>query len=446
MRNIITFIKLIYVIVRYRLWRGFYNRSYIFGLSFASSLEAMGPSYIKLGQTLSTRPDIIGRDIARALEKLQDKLDPFNYKYVEEVFAHDFGCSPDVYFKEINHNAIAAASVAQVHYAVGHDGKKYAVKVLRPGIAKKIEKDIRFFYLIAKLLKFFSVKSRRLKPVEVVDIFAEGIKLELDLRMEASAASELRENMTKDQGIVIPEIKWEVTSRNVITMEWIEGISISNVELLKERGYDLKRIASNLSVCFFNQAYRDGFFHADLHPGNLFVDENHNIAMVDFGIMGRLNKDTRYFVAEILRGFLSRDYNLVAKIHFEAGYVPKDKSVELFAQACRSIGEPIVGLPANKISVGKLLSQLLDITEEFSMETQPQLLLLQKNTVMLEGVGAMLDPEVNLWYLAEPWIEKWYIQNIGIETKMLKTAKKLLKAAELMPNYLQHFIDKYEKK
>lgn len=444
MRFIITLIKLFYVVLRYRLFSFSKDKSYDYGVRFSRSLEVMGPSFIKLGQTLSTRPDIIGRDVARALEKLQDKLNQFDYKQVEKVFKNEFGLLPSDIFKEFNHKAVAAASVAQVHYAEDCKGNKYAVKILRPGIDKIIKRDLGFLYSMAKIYQLISKKSKRVKPVAIIDKFAKGIRLELDLRMEAAAASEIYDNMKSDLGIKIPKIYWDYTSKKVLTMEWVEGVPLSNIEKIKADGYDLKKIASNLSISFFNQAYRDGVFHGDLHPGNLFVDKENNIVMVDFGIIGRLDKKNRFFIAEILRGFLIKDYEMVAKIHVDAGYAPKDTSIGLFAQALRSIAEPIVGRSSSQISVGKLLQQLFDLTEEFEMETQPQLLLLQKNTMMLEGVGAMLDPDVNLWLLAEPWIETWYVKNLGIEAKSLNMLKKILKLVDKIPDIVDKIIEKNE--
>ncbi|MBN8828274.1 MAG: 2-polyprenylphenol 6-hydroxylase [Sphingobacteriia bacterium] len=446
MMNYFKFIYFIIIFIRYKLWAVFSEKDYESGLRLARALQKLGPAFIKLGQTLSTRPDIIGSNVALALTKLQDNLPPFEYKFVEETFIKEFGVKPEYFFPVIERPAVAAASIAQVHKVQACGGKYYAVKILRPNIDKIIDRDIKFFHWGAKKLEKYFPATRRLKPKSVIETFAEAMRLELDLRLEAAAASELKDNLKDDLGIKIPEINWNVTSKRILTIEWVEGIPINDLNQLKEKGYNLKKIASNLAINFFNQAYRDGFFHGDMHPGNLFVDSDYNIVLVDFGIVGRLGKQTRIYVAEILRGFLSRDYLHVAKIHFEAGYVPHDKCLFSFAQACRSIGEPIIGLPSNQISVGKLLSQLFDITREFDMETQPQLLLFQKTLVIVEGVGTKLDPEVNLWSLAEPWIEKWAIQNLGPEVKLRDGLLKLFDFMKKLPDILEEISNKYENK
>ncbi|MCH2037379.1 MAG: AarF/UbiB family protein, partial [Rickettsiales bacterium] len=323
------------------------------GKRLAIALEKLGPSFIKLGQTLSARPDIVGQETAQELSLLQDKLAPFGTDKAIEEIETELSDTIDNLYSEFGKTAVAAASIAQVHKAVTKDGKDVAVKILRPDIEKKFKQDIDFLFCTARIIETIIPSSRRLKPVSVVEILAESVKIELDLRFEAAAASELKDNSAKDHGIYIPSIDWERTSRRVMTIEWIDGIHIHDTEKLIEAGHDLTEISNKLAVNFFNQAYRDGFFHADMHPGNLFVNAKGDIVPIDFGIMGRLDKRNRLAVAEILEGFLTRNYRKTAQIHIDVGYVPANTSVDLFAQACRSIGEPIVGLSSSKISITK---------------------------------------------------------------------------------------------
>lgn len=393
------------------------------GEKLVLALQKMGPSFIKLGQTLSTRPDIIGEDIATQLSSLQDNISPFPSKIAIQIIENELGKKLEEIFLDFSFAPVAAASIAQVHKAITLDGKKVAVKILRPNIKKQLNRDIKLFKLLAK---FINILKPRLKADKIVEILENTIKFELDFRLEAASASELRDNFQDSQEFYIPEIFWQYTSQKILVTEWIEGISIYDIDALKAAGFDLTDICKKFAISFFNQAFRDGFFHADMHPGNLFIDAKGRIAAVDFGIMGRMDKKTRIYIAEILRGFLNRDYKYVAKIHFDAGYVPATESQEQFTLALRSIGEPIIGQPLNKISVAKLLAQLFQITEDFNMETQPQLLLLQKTMVLVEGVGSMLNKDLNMWELAEPWIAKWAKNNLGFDAKIIELVKDLL--------------------
>lgn len=454
-RNIFHLIRIAFILARYRALfplehiRIFYllflplkliparNISARKGERLAMALEALGPSFIKLGQTLSTRSDLIGKEVATDLSRLQDRLPPFPTNQAIAIIEHELENSLQTLFSDFNQEPVAAASIAQVHQATTTEGKKVAVKVLRPGIREAFARDIDLLFWLATLAEKNIKSLKRLRPVEVIHIFAKTVKLEMDLRFEAAAASELKENCKNDTNFYVPEVDWTRTSRNVFTLEWVDGIPINDTQALIEAGHDLNNIASTLAVSFFNQAYRDGFFHGDLHPGNLFVSENGTVIVVDFGIMGRLDTKTRIYVAEILRGFLNKDYLHVAQVHFDAGYVPDSKSLETFAQACRSIGEPIIGLSVNNISIARLLSQLFEITEDFEMETQPQLLLLQKTMVLVEGVGAMLNPNVNMWKLAEPWIEEWVIQNMGVEARLRTHGKDVLHFMANFPTFIK---------
>lgn len=400
-------------------------------------LQHLGPSFIKLGQTLSVRPDIVGSDIADKLSLLQDKLPPFNFNKVRKIIHKDFNDDIENLFSEFNEEAVAAASIAQVHKAITKEGDVVAVKILRPKIRKAFNRDLRLFYAIAHFLNLFP-KLKRLKFVDAVDILYNSVRKELDLRMEAASASQLKENCCNDKGIYIPKVYWLLTSMNMLTIEWVNGIPINNKDELISSGHDLKEISEKLAISFFNQTYRDGFFHADIHPGNLFVNDNGDIVPVDFGIMGSLDRNTRIFVAEILKGFLEGNYKKVAEVHFNAGYVPANKSKEEFALACRAIGEPILGMPANKISIAKLLALLFKITEDFEMETQPQLLLLQKTMVLVEGVGQQLYPNVNMWQLAEPWIKSWARDNLSIKAGIKEVLRETISIMRRMPENIKH--------
>jgi len=412
------------------------------GERLAAALEQLGPTFIKLGQALSTRADLMGEAVASDLSRLQDRVPPFPYDNVLQIIEDEFKQPIGELFSHVESQAVAAASIAQVHQAITSDGRKVAVKLLRPGIEQAMARDLELFFWLAALIERTMPSFKRLRPVQVIETFAQTVKLEMDFRFEAAAASELKENCAGDSGFYVPEIDWQRTSKRVLTLEWVDAIPILDKEAIQKAGHDVRQLSRQLAVSFFNQAYRDGFFHADMHPGNLFVNSRGEIVVVDFGIMGRLDKQTRIYVAEILRGFLNRDYRHVAQVHFDAGYVPSHHSVALFAQACRSIGEPIIGQPVNKISIARLLMQLFKITEDFDMETQPQLLLLQKTMMLVEGVGASLDPDVNMWKLAEPWIEEWGIRNLGPEAKLRDTVKGVLALLGELPKVIERLVGK----
>jgi len=386
----------------------------------------LGPIYIKFGQTLSTRPDLIGAEVANHLKSLQDKLPAFSASIVKTKIEEEFGTPVTELFASFNETPIAAASIAQVHEATLLSGHKVAVKILRPNIAKIYNDDIIFLEFIANFMTKFIKKAKRLKPREVIAVFRESMNYELNLRLEAAAASRIADNFNGDDTLHIPKIYWNMTSEEIITLEWIDGISIYDRKKLIANKLDPDKIAAKIAVIFFNQAYRDGFFHADLHPGNILVKKNGQIALIDFGIIGILAEDDRLAIAEILYAFLKRDYKLVASVHHRIGYIPKSTNLELFAQNCRAIAEPIIGLQIKNISIGNLLAQLFKVTEEFGMETQCQLLMLQKTMVVVEGIGQSLDPEINMWQLAEPWMKKWALKNLTPEAKLLKMVKKFI--------------------
>ena len=408
------------------------------GQRIALALVKLGPSFIKFGQTLATRSDLIGDELASDLSLLQDRLEPFSFKEAKATLESETGVPINESFSSFDEKPIAAASIAQVHYAITTRGDEVAVKVLRPQIESSFASDLSLFEWIAKNLENYIPWTQRLKPIKVVQIFANTIALEMDMRMEAAAAAELAENFKGDPDFKVPKIFWETTTKRVLTLERLSGCRPDDKAALEKAGHDPSKILQKSACIFFNQVFRDGFFHADMHPGNVFITEDGKIAPVDFGIMGRLDLETRFFLADMLTGFLTRDYKKVAEVHFKAGYVPPDQSLSVFSQACRSIGEPILGLPLAKISLAKLLSQLFNITEKFEMQTQPQLLLLQKTMLVAEGVGRQINDQVNIWELARPLIEEWMIKYRSPPARLQKISTDLITLAERMPKILDN--------
>ena len=403
----------------------------------SNSLQSMGTTFIKLGQFLATRPDIIGDELSKELETLQDKLPPFSLIEAKEMVRKDLG--NEMYNSIINFSEpVAAASIAQVHKAQINDNgviKDVAVKILRPNIKKIFNEEIDALMLLAFLIESFNKKTKRLKLVEVVFLLKEITNLEMDLRFEAAAANEYAENTKNDAGFKIPKIYWNFTSENVMTLDWVDGISIRETDQLLKKNIDIKKMSSDIIQHFLRHAVRDGFFHADMHQGNIFIDNDGQIVPIDFGIMGRLDKLSQRFLAEILFGFIQRDYKKVAEVHLAAGLVPKEVSVNDLAQALRSIGEPIFGQSVKDISGGKLLKQLFNVTEKFNMQTQPQLLMLQKTMVVVEGVARKLNPETNIWETSKPVLEKWLSETKDpintIKEKLSDSVNVLKKIPEL---------------
>ena len=377
------------------------------------ALNRLGPSWVKLGQFLATRPDVVGSEIARDLELLQDRMEPFPRDAAISQIEESLGRKIDEIFTEFS-EPVAAASVAQVHRARRRsDGVDVAVKVIRPGVRSRFHHDLDTFYTAARLQEKYIPASRRLRPVAVADTLAQSAKIEMDLRLEAAAFSEMGENTADDPGFRVPHVDWELSGRDCLTMDWVDGVKMNNIDGIRAAGHDMVRLSQNLIQSFLRHTLRDGFFHADMHPGNLFVAPNGDIVAVDLGIAGRLGKKERRFLAEILYGFITRDYLRVAEVHFEAGYVPRHHDVASFAQAIRAIGEPIHGQSAETISMAKLLTLLFEVTELFDMETRPELLLLQKTMVVVEGVARTLDPHFNMWKTSEPVVGTWIRENLG---------------------------------
>ncbi len=405
------------------------------GERLAAALVELGPTFVKFGQSLAIRPDVIGEEVAADLSMLQDRMPSFSTKEARAIIEKEFGKNIGELFSFFDDKPVAAASISQVHFVEDKEGNKLAVKILRPDIKKKFERDIDFLYWLAKIAK--RALPKRIKPVEIVDIFAKSSRLEMDLRLEAAAASELHENMQHDKNIYIPKVHWEYTSQKVLTLERVSGIRIDDKEAIINAGQSVDDVLQKSSEIFFLQVFRDGFFHADMHPGNLFVGEDGRIIAVDFGIMGRIDNQSRIFLAEMLIGFQSRDYKKVSDVHFEAGYIPPYQDRDLFAQACRSIGEPIFGKAQGDISLALLLGQLFKVAEDFEMEVQPQLLLLQKTMVVAEGLGRKLNPDINFWELSKPLIEQWAREHLGLEAKIKGTMSGACRTAERLQNLLR---------
>ena len=446
------------------------------GQRLATALESLGPGFIKFGQALSTRSDFFGAEMAADLSSLQDRLPPFSGSEARRVIERELGIPFDELFEAFEEEATAAASIAQVHYAVLKPAKsasddfgwnvidteapespaatderasdmrlppsrEVAVKVLRPGIEAAFARDIELFQWLAEQAERFVPKLRRLRPVESVETFADTVRTEMDLRLEAAAAEELRENFADLDYYRVPKVHWSHTSKRVMTAERIAGIPAGDIDAIKAAGIDPAEVVAHAAEVFFRQVFEFGFFHADMHPGNLFVADDGTLIAVDFGIVGRVDKRTRSYLADMLIGFLTRDYEAVADIHFKAGYVPTHKDRGAFVQALRSIGDPILEQPTNEISIARLLAQLFHVTEQFDMKAQPQLLLLQKTMFLAEGVGRALAPETNMWFLARPLVEDWVRTHRGPEARVRQAVEDAYEALTLIPVALRRLAD-----
>ena len=412
------------------------------GAQLGRALERLGPAYIKLGQMLATRPDIVGAEIAEALEHLQDRLPPFSEIEARAEITRAFGKPVEALFSSFG-GALAAASIAQVHRAQTSDSPpvRVAVKILRPKVREQFGRDLQALAFFARLAERFSAEARRLRFMAVVATLAESVALELDLRMEAAAASELYERTRAEAEFRVPHVDWTRTSASVLTSEWIDGVSVRDTAAIAAAGHDPKQVAVLVMRSFLTQALRDGFFHADMHPGNLFIDAQGRLAAVDFGIMGRLDASMRRFMAGTLAGFLQRDYRKVAELHFEVAFVQPQHSLETFAQALRAIGEPIFGRSARDVSIARLLGQLFETTRRFDMQAQPQLVLLQKTMVVVEGVCRGLDPDFDIWEAARPVAERWVSENVGPEAafnRATETLGALGKLAQDLPQLVKN--------
>ncbi len=412
------------------------------GVKLSVALEKLGPAYIKLGQMLATRPDIVGPQMASALEHLQDRLPPFPESAARAEIARAFGKPVEALFSSFG-AAMAAASIAQVHRAQTSDNPpvRVAVKILRPGIREQFTRDLQALAYFARTAEAWSAEARRLRLTAIVATLADSVALELDLRMEAAAAGELYESTRGEAEFRVPHIDWTRTSASVLTSEWIDGIPLRDTAAIAAAGRDPKQVAVLVMRSFLTQALRDGYFHADMHPGNLFIDAQGRLAAVDFGIMGRLDAGMRRFMAGTLAGFLQRDYRKVAELHYEFAFVPPHHPIETFAQAMRAVGEPIFGKSAREVSIARLLGQLFETTRRFDMQAQPQLVLLQKTMVVVEGVCRGLDPDFDIWEAARPVAERWVADNMGPEaalTRAGETFGALGKLAQDLPQLVKN--------
>jgi ubiquinone biosynthesis protein len=404
------------------------------------ALTALGPAYIKFGQVLSTRPDVVGDELAVQLRVLQDKLPPFSIEKAKAEVEKELGLPVSEIFSEFS-EPIAAASIAQVHRARLLDtGEDVAVKVLRPGIEKAFRKDVDAFYLAARIVEIFAPGARRLRPMEVIEHFDGVVRGELDLRLESSAASEFLANTKNDEGFHLPPIVWNLSARRVMTLGWADGVPLGDNDAIDAAGHDRSALSERVLKLFLLHALRDGFFHADMHQGNLKVALNGDIIAYDFGIMGHIDEYTRRVYAEILFGFIRKDYKRVAEVHFEAGYVPADQDVDEFARALRAVGEPIFGMDATRISMGRLLTYLFEVTERFGMETRTELILLQRTMVVVEGVARSLNPHINIWQVARPVVEDYIKQSIGpraVVADLTRTARVLARFGPRLPGLVE---------
>jgi ubiquinone biosynthesis protein len=409
---------------------------------YAKALQEIGPAAIKLGQALSTRPDLVGQRAAQNLSQLQDDLPPAPFAAIKKTIESSFGAPLGNLFAEFNEVPIGAASIAQVHRATTTEGRDVAVKVLRPGIEDEFARAIETYEWAAAQVERMGGEAERLRPRLVVAHFRQWTARELDLQREAASASELKENMVAEPGFYVPEIDWRRTARRVLTLEWLDGIKLSDREALIAAGQNCQALAATLVRAFLRQAVVDGFFHADLHHGNLFALKDGRIAAIDFGIMGRIERRARVWLAEILYGLITGNYRRVAEIHFEAQYVPAHHNVAEFATALRAAGEPIRGLPVKDISVGRMLESLFSITRDFDMPTQPHLLLLQKTMVMEEGVATALDPDINMWETAEPFLKEWIRSELGPEAYYADRIIEAVRALKKLPELIDR-LDEY---
>jgi len=439
--SLFRFIKIIFIIIKFRLDEFFNSKLIytfqilIFPIRFLQTkkqgravrlrlaLEQLGPIFVKFGQMLSTRRDLIPLDIADELAKLQDQVPAFNYTKVQNIIENSYKKPLDNIFKDFSKEPIASASVAQVHFATLLNGKKVAVKILRPNIQKEVSKDINLLKVFSWLLEHIWADGKRLKPQEVVEEFSKHTRNELNLLLEAAHCSHLSENFKDKKLLIVPEVYWDFCNEKIMVMERMSGTPISNIKKLRALNIDIPKLAKNGVEIFFTQVFRDGFFHADMHPGNIQVADDGRYIAMDFGIMGALNEQDKYYLARNFSAFFKRDYHAVAEAHIESGWVPKETSIDDFENAIRSVCEPIFEKPLKEISFGKLLIRLFQTSRQFNMEIQPQLTMLQKTLLNVEGLGRELDPDLDLWKTAQPFLENWLSEQYGPRS-LLKSIKK----------------------
>ena len=412
------------------------------------ALESLGPIFIKFGQMLSTRKDLLPNDIAIELSKLQDKVPPFEFKKVKQTIENAYSKKISSVFKEFNEKPVASASVAQVHFAILHNGEKVAVKILRPNIESEVKKDIKLLHLIANILYKIWSDGKRLKPDEVVSEFERHTQSELNLLLEAGHCSHLGENFKDKKLLVVPSVFWDYCHEKVMVMERMDGIPISNIDAIKKNKINLSELAKNGVEIFFTQVFRDGFFHADMHPGNIQVAKSGKYIAMDFGIMGTLNEQDKLYLAKNFAAFFKRDYREVARVHIESGWVPSETSIDEFENAIRSVCEPIFNKPLKDISFGKLLIRLFQTSKKFNMEIQPQLTMLQKTLLNVEGLGRELDPNLDLWVTARPFLENWLKEQIGPKNLINRIKKEFpnwVDIAPQLPTLLHAYLNNHNK-
>ncbi|SFO84542.1 2-polyprenylphenol 6-hydroxylase [Qipengyuania nanhaisediminis] len=413
---------------------------------YAGAFRDIGPAAIKLGQTLATRPDLVGEDAARNLLKLQDDLPPVGFDKIKASIEASFEQPLESLYAEFDPVPVGAASIAQVHRAVTTEGRPVAVKVLRPGVREQFAKDIDTYEWAAAHVEAMGGEAARLRPRLVIANFKRWTNRELDLRREAASASELAEHMVGTEGYEVPGIDWDRTNGRVMTVDWIDGIKISNIEAIRAAGHDTAELANRLVLAFLKQAIAAGFFHADMHQGNLFVKPDGTIAAIDFGIMGRIDRQARMWLAEILYGLTTGNYKRVAEIHFEAQYVPSYHNVDEFATALRAVGEPMRGKPVSELSVGQMLDGLFAITRDFDMQTQPHLLLLQKTMVMVEGIATQLNPQINMWDTSAPYVRSWIRDELGPEAAIADRIRTDTETLLRIPDLVRRIEDRFPPK
>jgi ubiquinone biosynthesis protein len=398
------------------------------------TLEDLGPIFVKFGQILSTRRDLLPDELARELAKLQDRVPPFPGDKARAIIEKAYGKPVGELLEEFDESPLASASIAQVHTARLKDGKQVVVKVLRPGIEKTIRRDVDLLYTVARLAEKYWKDGRRLHPVEVVKEYEKTIFDELDLMREAANASQLRRNFLDSEVLYVPEIYWDLTRKNVLVMERISGTPVGEIDELRRQGISMKLLGERGVEIFFTQVFKYNFFHADMHPGNIFVEPNGRYIAVDFGIMGTLTEEDKRYLAENLLAFFNRDYRRVAQLHVESGWVPRETRVEEFESAIRTVSEPIFEKPLSEISFGHFLLRLFQTARRFDMEVQPQLVLLQKTLLNIEGLGRQLYPELDLWTTAKPFLERWMSEQIGRRAFIKKLKTNLPALTEHLPD------------
>ena len=414
MISIINLLRLIFLIVILFPLYFFSKKRFIFYFFYNA-----GPSFIKLGQMLATRPDLIGNDISNILSRFQDKMKPFNSKKVKKILDSEYGCDFSKKFKKFDYHPVASASIAQVHKAISSDNKEMAIKIIRPNIRKIVKRDIKTLRLLVILTNIVA------KPIasffqDILDLLKETSKSELDLTIEATNCSLLKSNLKNLKGFYVPSVFWDLTTKNILAIEWLNGIAFSNKELIKKSALNKDEIAKNLVISYFHQVYKYGFFHGDMHPGNLFLLENGDIGVVDFGIMGIIDNNTRIAIAKIVIGFINKDYDKIAQLHISSGLVPPNVNAQKLALSCRKIGETVVDSKVKDIPLAQLLQNLISMTQDYKMSTKPELLLLQKTILLVEGIGTTLNPDLNIWDHAKPFMKEWSKSNLGFDAKIVE--------------------------